>query len=88
MLSKVEQYYLVKSGRELCYKPTEKIPVIQVNNFPELGKLVALRFIEWVQQNPDGVISLPTGKTPEHFIKWVANILMNWESEYIQNEIK
>lgn len=88
MLSKVEQYYLEKSGRELCYKPTEKIPIIQVNNFPELGKLVALRFIEWVQQNPDGVISLPTGKTPEHFIKWVANILMNWELENIQNEIK
>lgn len=88
MLSKVEQYYLEKSGRELCYKPTEKIPIIQVDNFPELGKLTALRFIEWVQQNPDGVISLPTGKTPEHFIKWVANIIKNWESSEIQNELK
>ena len=88
MLSKVEQYYLEKSGRELCYKPTEKIPIIQVNNFPELGKLTALRFVEWVQQNPNGVISLPTGKTPEHFIKWVANIIKNWESSEIQNELK
>lgn len=88
MLSKVEQYYLEKSGREICYKPTEKIPVLQVDNFPELGKLTALRFLEWVQQNPDGVISLPTGKTPEHFIKWVANIIKNWESSEIQNELK
>jgi len=88
VLSKVEQYYLEKSGRELCYKPTEKIPIIQVNNFPELGKLTALRFVEWVQQNPNGVISLPTGKTPEHFIKWVANIIKNWESSEIQNELK
>ncbi len=88
MLSKVEQYYLEKSGRELCYKPTEKIPIIQVDNFPELGKLTALRFVEWVQQNPNGVISLPTGKTPEHFIKWVVNIIKNWESSEIQNELK
>ena len=88
MLSQVEQYYLEKSGRELCYKPTEKIPIIQVDNFPELGKLTALRFVEWVQQNPDGVISLPTGKTPEHFIKWVSNIIKNWESDSIQNELK
>jgi glucosamine-6-phosphate deaminase len=88
MLSKVEQFYLEKSGRELYYQPTEKIPVIQVDNFPELGKLTALRFIEWVQQNPDGVISLPTGKTPEHFIKWVANILKNWDKSQIQGELK
>ena len=88
MLSKVEQYYLEKSGKEFCYKPTEKIPIIQVDNFPELGKLTALRFIEWVQQNPNGVISLPTGKTPEHFIKWVGNILKNWETEQIQKELK
>ena len=33
-----------------------------------------MRFIEWVQQNPGGVISLPTGKTPEHFIKWVQRL--------------
>ncbi len=88
MISKVEQFYLEKSGRELFYKPTEKIPIIQVNNFPELGKLTALRFIEWVQQNPDGVISLPTGKTPEHFIKWVAAIIRNWDKSDIQQELK
>jgi glucosamine-6-phosphate deaminase len=88
MISNVEQFYLEKSGRELHYPPTEKIPIIQVSNFPELGKLTALRFIEWVQQNPDGVISLPTGKTPEHFIKWVANISKNWDKNEIQDELK
>lgn len=88
MISKVEQFYLDQSGHKLIYEPTEKIPVIQVTNFPELGKLTALRFIEWVQANPGGVVSLPTGKTPEHFIKWVAHILKNWGTESIVNELK
>uniref|UniRef100_A0A832DNN8 Glucosamine-6-phosphate deaminase n=1 Tax=Ignavibacterium album TaxID=591197 RepID=A0A832DNN8_9BACT len=88
MLSKVEKYYLENSGRELIYKPTEKVPVIQVPNFPELGKMTALRFIEWMQENPGGVISLPTGKTPEHFIKWVAHFLKNWDKENVINELK
>ena len=88
MLSKVEQYYLNLSGKELIYSPTEKIPVIQVSNFPELGKFTALRFIEWVQDNPGGVISLPTGKTPEHFIKWVSYIIKNWDKDSVQNELK
>lgn len=77
-MSNVEQYYLANSGKQLIYLPTEKIPVIEVSSFPELGRLTALRFIEWVQKNPNGVISLPTGKTPEHFIKWVGYLLKNW----------
>src|SRR3989339_167017 len=85
MQSKVEQHYLALSGKEFIYKPVEKIPVIQVESFPELGKLTALRFIEWVIENPNGVISLPTGKTPEHFIKWVAKIIKEWETPTIQN---
>ncbi len=88
MISKVEQYYLAQSQKELIYKPTEKIPVIQVANFPELGKMTALRFIEWMQQNPGGVVSLPTGKTPEHFIKWVAFFLKNWEKAEVIEALK
>ena len=88
MLSKVEQYYLDLSGKDLIYKPTEKIPVIQVANFPELGKMTALRFIEWMQENPGGVVSLPTGKTPEHFIKWVAHFIKNWDKENVRNELQ
>ncbi|MBI5730583.1 MAG: glucosamine-6-phosphate deaminase [Ignavibacteriales bacterium] len=86
--SKVEQHYLSLSGKEFIYRPIENIPVIQVDSFPELGKLTALRFIEWVIENQDGVISLPTGKTPEHFIKWIAKILQEWETKPIQNLIK
>ncbi len=86
--SKVEQYYLTLSGKEFIYKPVEKIPVIQVDSFPELGKLTALCFIEWVIENQEGVVSLPTGKTPEHFIKWVAKIFKEWDTKPIQNLIK
>ena len=88
MTSKVEQYYLTQSQKELIYKPTEKIPVIQVTNFPELGKMTALRFIEWMQQNSGGVVSLPTGKTPEHFIKWVAYFLKNWTKDDVVDMLK
>lgn len=87
-LSQVERFYLEKSGRELVYPPTEKIPVIQVDNFPELGKFTAQRFIEWVIENPGGVISLPTGKTPEHFIKWTAYYLNNWASKDVKADLK
>ncbi|RPH30721.1 glucosamine-6-phosphate deaminase, partial [bacterium] len=82
--SVVERYELERSGRKLMYGPTEKIPIIEVPNFPTLGKLTALRFIEWVLKNPGGVISLPTGKTPEHFIKWVTRVLGRWETKEIQ----
>lgn len=87
-ISKVEQYYLTQSGKEFIYKPVEKIPIVQVDSFPELGKMTALRFIEWVIDNPNGVMSLPTGKTPEHFIKWVAKILDEWNTDEIQILLK
>jgi len=87
-ISKVEKYYLTQSEKKLIYWPEEKIPVIQVPNFPELGRLTALRFIEWIQQNPNGVISLPTGKTPEHFIKWSAHFLKNWDTADVRNQMK
>ena len=83
--SSVEVVELKRSGWESQYAPTEKIRIIEVDNFPLLGKLTAFRFVEWVQKNPGGVISLPTGKTPEHFIKWVRRILERWETPEIQS---
>lgn len=80
-LSGVEQKILEKTGNRLQYAPTEKIPTLLVEHFPELGKATALRFLEWIQQNPGGVISLPTGKTPEHFIRWVEHLLQNWNQK-------
>ncbi len=50
-------------------------------NYIMLGQAVALRFLEWVWLNPGGVVALPTGKTPEFFIKWVQFYLENWEKE-------
>jgi glucosamine-6-phosphate deaminase len=83
--STVEELELQRSGRKGMYLPTEKMKVIEVGNFPLLGKLTALRFVEWVLKNPGGVISLPTGKTPEHFIKWVGRILVRWDTKEIRD---
>jgi glucosamine-6-phosphate deaminase len=74
--TKVEQSFFKHSGRTQI---TTKLPYIVVNNFPSLGLLTSLRFLEWVADNPKGVISLPTGKTPEYFIKWTQYLLKNWE---------
>jgi glucosamine-6-phosphate deaminase len=57
---------------------------IVVDNFPKLGLFTSLRFIEWVAQNPEGVISLPTGKTPEYFIKWTQYMLKNWTDKKVE----
>ena len=87
-LSAVEKHFLDLSNKKLIYQPTEKIPVIQVNNFALLGKFTALRFLEWVQNNPNGVISLPTGKTPEYFIKQTTYYLKNWDETNVKKELK
>ncbi len=86
--SNVEKIFLEKSGYEFIYPPTEKIKSIVVENFPLLGKLTALRFIEWVQKNPGGVVSLPTGKTPEYFIKWTKYYLKNWDKKEVREELE
>ena len=78
-LSPAENVALAASPFEALYPPAEKMPAIVVDCFPSLGKLAAVRFIEWVQSNPEGVISLPTGKTPEYFIKWVKHFLKGWD---------
>lgn len=80
--SKVESSFIEKSGDKAI---TTSIPYVLVNNFPELGLLTALRFLEWVSENPQGVISLPTGKTPEHFIKWTQYLLTNWDNKDGEN---
>lgn len=82
--SKVEEIILGKTGQEIIYSPTEKINTIIVDNFPALGKLTAMRFLEWAQNNEGWTISLPTGKTPEHFIKWLTYLLSNWNKAEVQ----
>lgn len=53
-------------------------------SFPELGKLSAIAFLGFVQKNPQGLVSLPTGKTPEYFIKWVKHFMYSWDGEEMQ----
>jgi glucosamine-6-phosphate deaminase len=72
----VEKSFCCEIGRRCPVN----IPYLTVANFPKLGLLTALRFIEWVAENPEGVISLPTGKTPEYFISWTKHILENWDT--------
>lgn len=72
----VEQSFLQNSFRKY---PTN-VPYITVANSPEMGLLIALRFLEWVGENPEGVISLPTGKSSASFITWVKRILDGWET--------
>ena len=86
MDSRVENQFLSDAGMKLRYDD-EKIGNIVVPSFPELGRLTALRFLEWVQQNPNGVISLPTGKTPEYFIKQVNRYFTRWNEKSIQQEL-
>jgi glucosamine-6-phosphate deaminase len=87
MKSLVEERMLNKSGMKLRYEPVEKIGVIIVDSFPELGRFTALRFLEWVQNNPGGVISLPTGRTPEYFLTEVQRFLRNWDQIEVQKEL-
>ena len=87
-LTPVERIAVRASVFDALYEPTEKVPTIVVKNFPALGKLAAMRFLEWVQGHPGGVISLPTGRTPEHFIKWVQRLLGDWETPEIQRTLE
>ncbi|MEI7492400.1 MAG: glucosamine-6-phosphate isomerase [Bacteroidota bacterium] len=65
--------------------PYSPIPYLVTEHFPKLGLLTALRFLEWVNENQEGVISLPTGKTPEFFIKWTQYLLSNWEDKKVRD---
>lgn len=76
--SNVEQAFFTFSSLKNI---STKIPYITVDNFPKLGLLTSLRFLEWVSANPSGTISLPTGKTPEYFIKYTQYLLDNWDNQ-------
>jgi len=78
MPSNVEKKFLDFNNQQI---QSTKTPYIIVPNFPKLGLLTSLRFLEWVSQNPNGVISLPTGKTPEHFIKWTQYFIHHWDDQ-------
>lgn len=80
--SQVEKIFLQNAGID---RMTTKMPYLTVENFPKLGMLASLRFLEWVNENPQGVISLPTGKTSEYFLKYTHFFLENWNNSKGQN---
>jgi len=87
MESRVEKA-LVDRDENSLISGSGGLPVIVVDNFPMLGRSAAYRFIEWVQQNPEGVVSLPTGKTPEYFIKEVTRLKQNWAKPELAAELE
>jgi len=80
--SQVEMIFLQHAG---INQVNTKMPYITVENFPKLGMLASLRFLEWVAGNPEGLISLPTGKTSEYFLKYTHFFLENWSNPKGQN---
>ena len=87
-MSAVENCILREQSAKLTYEPGERIGTIVVDSFPRLGTLTATRFLEWAQSNPEGVVSLPTGKTPEYFIKEVGRLLSSWGSKGTRTELE
>jgi glucosamine-6-phosphate deaminase len=82
--SKVEEAFLKEAGIK---NMTTRIPYIPVESFPKLGLLSAMSFLEWVSENPEGVVSLPTGKTAQHFLNYTKLILENWENRKTQDAL-
>ncbi|MCF0205848.1 MAG: glucosamine-6-phosphate deaminase [Bacteroidales bacterium] len=86
--SKVEAYFQKLDPTFGDNLASCKINVLTTQNYIVLGQLTALRFLEWVCLNPEGVVALPTGKTPEFFIKWIQHYLDNWEFEVEKGLLK
>ncbi len=83
-LSPVENFFLRRSRVPEVSREKERVQVITVGDYAELGQITALRFLEWVGENPEGVVALPTGRTPEYFIKWVRYYRENWAKEVVK----
>jgi glucosamine-6-phosphate deaminase len=76
--SKVEHTFYNESDLK---KITTRIPYIAVDSFPKLGLLSALSFLEWASRNPEGVVTLPTGKTAQYFLQFTHLLLENWDNK-------
>jgi glucosamine-6-phosphate deaminase len=76
--SKVEEAFYAESGN---YQISSRTPYLLVDNFPKLGLLSALSFLEWAIENPEGVVTLPIGKTALHFLNNTNILLENWDNK-------
>jgi len=75
--SKVEQAFYRESGNP---KITTPASYVLVDNFPKLGLLSALGFLEWASENQEGILSLPASNTAQHFLKNAHFLLENWDN--------
>ena len=80
--SEVEQAFFSESKLQ---KITSRMPYIAVDSFPKLGLLSAMSFLEWAAENPQGVVSLPTGKTAQYFLEFTHFLLDNWDNQKGKN---
>lgn len=76
IFSKVEQIFLMESE---ISEMTTLVPYIITNSVPKLGVMTALRFLEWVSENPEGVISLSSDKSLNNFIHYTHHFLDTWD---------
>ena len=79
-ISEVEKAFIAENPFS---EKNNRIKYLVTDNFPQLGLITSLRFLEWCSFNPEGNVSLPTGKTPEYFIKWTSFFLENWDTEKV-----
>jgi glucosamine-6-phosphate deaminase len=76
--SKVEQSFLRDSKIQDI---TTKVPYIITDSVPKLGVMTALRFLEWVSENEEGVISLSSDKMFKNFIHYTHHFLNTWDDK-------
>jgi glucosamine-6-phosphate deaminase len=76
--TKVEKAFFEETKAK---KISTLMPYITTESFPKLGLLSALSFLEWVSDNPNGVVSLPTGKTAQYFLDFTHLLLENWNNK-------
>lgn len=78
IFSKVEQNFLMESK---ISEMTTLVPYIITDSVPKLSVMTALRFLEWVSENPEGVISLSSDKSLKNFIHYTHHFLDNWDEK-------
>ncbi|MCK3683495.1 glucosamine-6-phosphate isomerase [Maribellus sp. YY47] len=75
--TKVEEAFLKETQLQAI---TTRVPYIASDSFPKLGLLSSLSFLEWVSENPQGVVSLPIAKTASFFQNYTHFLLDNWDN--------
>ncbi|MCR4848890.1 MAG: hypothetical protein K5920_08605, partial [Bacteroidales bacterium] len=83
MFSPVEQHFFIASRREA---PTTSLSYLVSESVPRLGLMLSMCFLEWVQQHPEGCVSLPIGKSASDFINNTHKLLDQWDSPEIRDQ--